>query len=291
MRYITIVFFLFTEIHSISQAKQQLDSLTVVLEKISVDDQKYRNVWDSTMQRFGIGSPEFIDLIKKMNTQDSINMVMTGNILDVYGWLGKEQVSADASEALFLVLQHAELESQLKYLPMMKQAVADKKAKGSSYTLLVDRTKMRQGKFQVYGSQLNYDAKGRLHIFPIADEPNLNKRRQSIGLPPMQAYLDLFNQQLHYTLPKTDPYKNRIVITGTLSAEKDKQPLANVSIYNPANQLIGKTDSSGFYQVIIDLRNKKQAVVFKKQGYETLEFKLPDMVKDVFEIKFELQQK
>ena len=190
LRYIITTLLVFNLTVSFCQAKHELDSLTNLLEKVSVDDQKYRLVSDSTIRKYGINSPEFTELIKKMQHEDSVNMLLVGNVLDNFGWLSKEQTSEDANDAFFLVIQHATLKSQLKYLPLMKQAVKDKKAKPSDYALLVDRTNMYQGKLQVYGSQLNYDAFGKLHIFPIEDEPNLNKRRISVGLPPMQDYLN-----------------------------------------------------------------------------------------------------
>jgi hypothetical protein len=289
MRHIITILFLFTSASSLCQTKHKLDSLTHVLEKVSVDDQKYRLVWESTMQKYGINSSEFIDLIKKVSLQDSVNMLIVGNILDKFGWLSKEQTSEDANDALFLVIQHAPLQAQLKYLPLMKQAVADKKAKANAYALLVDRTNMYQGKFQIYGSQLNYDAKGHLHIFPIIDEPNVDNRRKSAGLTSLRDYLNLFNQNLSYTLPKMDKYKNKIVVNGSITGKKDNQPLPNVYIYSTNNLLSGMSDSSGFFQVIIPEKDRAHPLVFKKNNFETVKYKLENNTKQVIEINLTLQ--
>lgn len=291
MRQLITILSLFTSTCLFSQTKKQLDSITVVLEKISVNDQKYRLGLDSILQKYGMNSPEFIELIKKMSLEDSINMVSVGNILDKFGWLSKEQTSEDANEALFLVIQHAPLESQLKYLPLMEKAVADKKAKAAHFALLVDRTNMYQGKLQIYGSQLNNDAKGNLHIYPIFDEPNVNKRRKSVGLPSMQEYVKLFNRNLSYSLPKKDRYKNKIVIKGSVTSKKENQPLPGVSIYSANERLLGKSDSSGFFQVVIDKKIKNQAIIFKKQDFEPVEFKLETDHKQVVEINPVLVQK
>ena len=291
MRHIIIIVFLWASISSFCQTKHELDSLTHVLEQISVDDQKYRLIWDSTIHQFGMNSPEFIDLIKKMNLQDSVNMLLVGNILDRFGWLSKDETSEDANDALFLVIQHASLQSQLKYLGLMKQAVSDKKAKTTDYALLIDRTKMYQGEFQVYGSQLNYDTKGNLHIFPIIDEANVNKRRKLVGLPSMQEYVKLFNQTLSYTLPISDQYKNKIVIRGSITGKNDNQPVPNVSVFSINNQLLGMADSSGFFQVLIAEKNRNQKIIFKKKYYESSEFKLTDFRKKVIEINSVLTKK
>lgn len=110
---------------------------------------------------------------------------------------------------------------------------------------------MYQGEFQVYGSQLNYDTKGNLHIFLIVDEPNVNKRRKLAGLPSMQLCVKLFIQTLSYTLPITDQYKNKIVIRGSITDKNENQLLPNVSIFSINNQLLGMADSGGFFQVLI----------------------------------------
>ncbi|HYM95073.1 MAG TPA: DUF6624 domain-containing protein [Chitinophagaceae bacterium] len=284
MRQFIALMFLLISANSFCQSKHELDSLTHVLEKISVDDQKYRSGWDTAIQKYGMNSPEIIEMIRQMNLQDSINMSLVAGILDKYGWLSKEQTSADANDALFLVIQHATLPAQLKYLPLLKKAVADKKAKAADYALLVDRTNMYQGKFQIYGSQINYDEKGHIHIFPILDEPHVNKRRKEVGLPSMQEYLKLFDQNFSYHLPETDRYKNKIVIKGSVNDNDRNQPLANVAIYTTDGRLSGVSDSGGFYQILIDRKNRSQSIIFKKNNYDSFAFKLEDTTKQVIEI-------
>jgi hypothetical protein len=275
---------LFMYSFSFGQQQLPLDSLTKLLEKVQVDDQQYREHWDSLMQQYGINSPEFIDLIRKMNRQDSVNMQIVGSILDKYGWLGRQQTSADANEAFFLVLQHATLQAQLKYLPVMKKAVAQKKAKASDYALLVDRTNMFQGRLQVYGSQLNYDAAGKVHIYPIMDEPNVNKRRKMMGLPPMQAYLQLFSPPLMYTVPATDKYKNKIIVWGSVRHKDDNQPVAGVLIYTGKNRLIAKSAAGGFYQLLLNKNVAGQNLHFKKKQFTAITVKLDAHSKQVIEI-------
>lgn len=260
-------------------------------EKILVDDQKYRNSWDSTIQRYGINSAEFTELVKKMNLQDSLNMIVVGNILDTYGWLGKDETSKNANDALFLVIQHAPLQSQLKYLPLMKQAVINKKARAGDLALLIDRTNMYQGKFQVYGSQLNYDVKGHLHIFPISDEPNVDKRRRAVGLPPMKEYVKLGDPNLTYTLPKTDRYKNKIVLKGSLIDKTGNRPIPRAYIYTHNNKLLGMSDSSGFFQVLIGQKDIVHPVQFRKKSYETLNYPLGKNIRQVIEINLFLLKK
>lgn len=289
MRQLTVILYFLIPACCFSQTRKECDSLARLLEKIAADDQQFRqSEWDSTIQKYGMNSNEFIELVRKMNLQDSINMSVVGKIIDKYGWLGTGQVSEKANEALFLVLQHAPLESQLTYLPVLKQAVKSKKAKAADYALLVDRTNMRQGKFQVYGSQLNYDSKGNLHIYPIYDEPGVNKRRKSVGLPPMEAYVKMADSSLSYSLPKTDAYRNKIVITGSTVQKENNMPAGNVRILLAGNIPAGHSDASGFFQITVDKRAATHILLFKKEGLQTMSVTIADRDKDVIELQVAL---
>jgi hypothetical protein len=295
MRNFLFVTLIFISIHSLGQTRAELDSLTILLEKVSIDDQKFRLGLDSIIQKHGINSPEFIELTQKMNKQDSINISIVGGIIDKYGWLSAEETSTDANSALFFVIQHAPLESQLKYLPVMKKAVAEKKAKAADYALLVDRTNMFQGKFQIYGSQFYSDATGNIHIYPIFDEPNLNERRKSVGLPSMEEYCkkvsEYTNQTFNYVLPKTDRYKNKVVVKGSVTAKSTNEPLANVSISFGNNNLIGRSDNRGHFEIIIDREMVTTKIIFRAKGYQTTHQRLKAKGRDVVEVNALLNDK
>lgn len=121
-------------------------------------------------------------------------------ILDKYGWLGIDEIGEKANTALFMVIQHAGHSKQVKYLPMMRQAVKDGKAKANQLALLEDRVLADQGKPQIYGSQVRVTKTGKYEFFPIADERNVNKRRATVGLEPLEAYARYFG--IDYHLPK-----------------------------------------------------------------------------------------
>lgn len=289
MRQLIIILFFFIPICSFSQTRLECDSLTKLLEKVYIDDQKYRlDEWNSTIQKHGPNSKEFIDLIKKMNSQDSINISIVSNIIDKYGWLSKEQISEEANGTLFLVIQHAPLQSQLKYLPVLKEAVDAKKAKSADYAMLVDRTNMYQGKFQIYGSQFNYDSKGNIHVYPIFNEPYVNKRRKSVGLPPMEEYVKMADTTLRYTLPKRDAYKNKIVIKGSTISKENNLPLKNVLIFKPENSLAGSSDTSGYFQIVVDKKIINHSLTFIKEGFQAISLKIDDADKEVFEFNIVL---
>ena len=125
-----------------------------------------------------------------INEKDSINLIKVCKIIDERGWLGPDVVGRQGSSAIFLVIQHSDLPIQEKYLPLMRDAVKNKNAQGSSLALLEDRVALRQGKRQIYGSQVGRDNEsGKHYVLPLDDPDNVDKRRAEVGLPPLADYV------------------------------------------------------------------------------------------------------
>jgi hypothetical protein len=169
-------------------------NLTSQLEVIYTEDQKYREMIGAVEAKYGRDSKEMKDLWNTMNKKDSMNLIAVKHILDTHGWLGADVVGEKGNSTLFLVIQHADQKTQEKYLPMMRDAVKRGKANGSQLALLEDRVALRRGKKQIYGSQIHRDLKtGNYFVAPIEDESNVNKRRASVGLEPLEEYAKHWN--------------------------------------------------------------------------------------------------
>ena len=178
----------------IKPLKEQLDS-------IRNDDQFDRRKIDTIQKQYGWKSKQIDSLWKRINYFDSINLIKVTSILDNYGWLGEEEISKKGAITLFLVIQHADSSTQIKYLPMMRKAVKKGKAYPQDLALLEDRILTNQGKPQIYGSQVTTNDKtGKQEFFPIYDEINVNKRRLKVGLDSLEEYAKFF--KIDYTLPK-----------------------------------------------------------------------------------------
>lgn len=166
--------------------------LVAKLKLIREDDQKYRNIYDALRKRRDTAGMAFEEqsLKKLMKHRDSVNQVIVSPILDTYGWLGPDKVGFMGTQTLFLVIQHASLEIQEKYLPMMQQAVKEGKALARDLAFLEDRVALRQGKKQLYGSQTWLDrSDGKIYVQPVEDPDNLDKRRAAVWLEPMSDYI------------------------------------------------------------------------------------------------------
>ncbi len=164
------------------------------LDSIRHDDQAYREQLESIQSRYGGDSKEMKDLCRIMAEKDSLNRNKVEIILNKYGWLGKDVIGEDGNTTLFLVIQHSDIATQEKYLPMMREAVKNGNAKASSLALLEDRIALRQGRRQIYGSQVAWNMiNNEYYVLPLDDPDNVDKRRAKVGLQPLSDYLGNFN--------------------------------------------------------------------------------------------------
>jgi len=165
--------------------------LIAELDSIYFEDQNYRKQIAEIDKKYGPQSKEMRDHWKIINEKDSINLIKVKSILDTYGWLGNDVIGVQGNSTLFLVIQHSNQITQEKYLPMMREAVKNGKAKGSSLALLEDRVALGQGKRQIYGSQIGRDSKTLVyHVSPLEDPDNVDKRRAEVGLGPLAEYVN-----------------------------------------------------------------------------------------------------
>jgi hypothetical protein len=154
------------------------------------EDQEIRNQYVSAQKKYGYQSKETDSLGKIMAFKDSLNLIKITKILDEKGWVGKEKVGQQANQTLFLVIQHSDLKIQQKYLPMMREAVNKGNASSGSLALLEDRVALREGRKQIFGSQIATNPiTKKPYILPLEDADNVDKRRQEVGLETLADYV------------------------------------------------------------------------------------------------------
>lgn len=173
------------------KAEVNLDkNLVAKLDSIYADDQNFRLQIKDIEAKYGWDSKELKDHWKMGSEKDSINLIKVRDILDTRGWLGADVVGEQGNTTLFLVIQHSDIKTEELYLPMMREAVKKGNAKASSLALLEDRVALRQGRKQIYGSQINRDNKTQYYyVSPLEDPDNVDKRRAEVGLQPLADYL------------------------------------------------------------------------------------------------------
>ena len=173
--------------------KPELNDMKDELEKIRIEDQALRMLFSCFSNTFSSNADSekyrsyFVSL---MNQEDNKNQERVIKIIDEHGWLGISQVGFLANNALFLVIQHASIEIQEKYFPLLKESAEKGESTLADMALMDDRIRMRRNKKQLYGSQTTV-VNGKTYIWPIEDAQNVDERRKSVQLPPLADYLKI----------------------------------------------------------------------------------------------------
>jgi len=171
-------------------SKEPIDSLLKAeLEILSVEDQTLRFLLPDVTERFGRDSEGYDFFWRLIHRQDTICINRLTSILETYGWVGKNRVGDKANQAIWLIIQHAELATQEKYLPLLKASVEKGESPGWHLAFLEDRILMNSNKKQIYGTQATWDNEAkRNRIHPIKDVKNVNARRAKLGLETIEEY-------------------------------------------------------------------------------------------------------
>ncbi len=164
-------------------------ALATQLDSLYKEDQQYR-IALGKLKKEGAPQKSVDSLTALLKQADSSNLVFVEQLIAKHGWITPGQAGFMGTQAVFLVIQHADLEAQKKYYPLIKQAEKDGNILSSNVAILEDRIAVREGKPQPYGSQGYYDAeKKKTYVYPLKDLNNLDSLRKSMGLQPMKEYI------------------------------------------------------------------------------------------------------
>jgi len=136
-----------------------------------------------------------IQLMMRMIEADAQNTMWLDEVIEQIGWPTNSLVGEDGAQAAFLIAQHSpSLEFQKKCLSLLEKAVHENEAEAFNLAYLTDRIRTFEGKPQVYGTQGQNNAEGRIVPFPIEDEQHVDERRRAIGLEPIVEYFNSMNE-------------------------------------------------------------------------------------------------
>ena len=172
---------------SIATSQNQPQSIQTQLDSIWKTDQDIRFELIKLQQEGKMNSDETKELVQQMKTQDSVNLEKVESILQ-NGW--PDDLNMQGNQTIFLVIQHADLQTQKEYYAVIEKAVQDNKTFPANLALLKDRMALREGKKQIYGSQIFIDSNtGKKYVQPLQNPEGVDKLRAEVGLPSMETYL------------------------------------------------------------------------------------------------------
>jgi len=166
-------------------------NLIATLDTIWQKEQTPIRLRDSLMNIHGMDSKEADVYQKKFRENHALNIKKIREILDDNGsWPEHAVIGGQGNITICNVLQHADLETREYYMPIMRQAVIDKKLEPRYLVRAEDRIATDKGELQVYGGQMKYYPKTKsFNVWPVFDPVNVDKRRAEIGLEPIEEIL------------------------------------------------------------------------------------------------------
>jgi hypothetical protein len=153
-------------------------SLIRTLDTMNHLDQKYRKAADD--------DPWIAGNEKKWSEQhiiDSINQYKLAQIISKKGYPGKNMIGYELMNVAFMVIQHAELPYQEKYLSLLTKAAQNDQMKKSNLPLIIDRINMRKDIPQIYGTQSVWNEKRKvLVLYKVESLKDVDQRRAKYDL-------------------------------------------------------------------------------------------------------------
>ncbi len=119
-------------------------------------------------------------------------------IIVVIGYPTIDRVGKEASEAAWLVIQHAISQPAFmkKCAMLLAQAVNEGKAAPINLAYLTDRIAVFEEQPQLYGTQFDWNENGQLVPNRFDDLRKVNQRRKAIGLNTIAAQTALMQQRM-----------------------------------------------------------------------------------------------
>lgn len=171
---------------------QETENLIAVLDTIWNKEQTPIRLRDSLIAMYGAESKEASIYQKQYRKNHTSNILKIREILDKYGWPKLSLIGERGNRTICNVLQHADQKTREHYIPLMKQAVLDKKLEARYLVRAEDRIATDKGELQIYGGQMKYYPETKsFNVWPVYDPINIDKRRAKIGLGPIKEFLKI----------------------------------------------------------------------------------------------------
>lgn len=205
MKYLFIIVLIFSigckKSGSNKKANEINEALTTELAKMVVVDQ---------LAAWNAQPPEDFEYLSQEEWEAKKDSIYRNHkerleeILNQYGYPGFDLVGQEGERDFWLMTQHADFdpEFQKRVLVQLKTEVDRGNANGANFGLLTDRVNLNLGNQQVYGTQVTFlEATGQAIPKPLVDSLQVNLRRASVGLEPIEEYLNDMTQ-LHFDMNK-----------------------------------------------------------------------------------------
>ena len=182
-----------------SKAQEQRPAATIdsLLKVVLHNDQKVRHDYNQSHN-----PKEKEAYLHQWDRTDSINLSIVLPIVDsiINGRL--EGLSDSSWRAWFMVLQHADSQTQFKYLPFVTEYYRKGHILNYEYLIYVDRIHANQRKAQPFGSQSAEFTNGKRIFLPMLPKAKRDSLLQTLGIAPENVQIR--NGEFTFTSTITD---------------------------------------------------------------------------------------
>jgi len=135
----------------------------------------------------------------EMETLHIQNAKKLNSIIERIGYPTPEKVGQEASDAAWIIIQHAiSLPRFMKRCAtLLKKAVEENEIDPKNLAYLTDRIAMFEGTKQLYGTQFDWDENGEMSPYSYDDLSEVNERRRSLGLNSVQEQTAVMRKRIN----------------------------------------------------------------------------------------------
>ena len=191
---------------------QETKNLVAILDTIWQTEQTPLILRDSLINIYGAESKEANEYQLEFRKNHDVNIKKIKEILGKYKWPELSLIGEQGNMTICNVLQHASQDTREYYIPIMKQAVLNKKLEPRYLVRAEDRIATDNGELQIYGGQMKfYPETKTFNVWPVYDPVNIDKRRAEIGLEPIAEFLKNrfdFEWDLEEQRKRTEGFEN-----------------------------------------------------------------------------------
>lgn len=145
----------------------------------------------------GPDSPIVTALSKVMGEHHEANEERLKALIEEKGWPELSAVGEEAAYAAGNVINHADLATRQRYLPLLEAVCERGEGDWARYAHILDRTELERDNPQVYGTQMELNEEtGRYEPRPMVDPERVDERRAEKGMEPIDEQLRRFNESM-----------------------------------------------------------------------------------------------
>ena len=197
LRLLALIIFFGSSVHA-EVTRPECTAFASDLAAMVQADQALRSRWDMGAQaqaQYGSERPRVVQQTEVIDRQNTENLK---RLIKTCGWPKRSVYGAGAVNDAWLLAQHADHDRKFQrtVLTHLQSAVAAGEAPGGQLAYLADRVAVGEGKPQLYGTQLDSKGPCQMDFFPFDDRAKVEERRRAVGLPPLEEYKRLVQENV-----------------------------------------------------------------------------------------------